>query len=55
MTIKRALRLLALEYERAKKLEYVRNPTAWALFQVWKYADRYGRDKNEDEKKGDKS
>lgn len=39
MTLKKAIKLLETEYERAKKMEYVRNPLAWALFQVWKKAD----------------
>ena len=39
MTLKKAIELLESEYERAKKLEYVRNPLAWALYQVWKKAD----------------
>lgn len=39
MTLKKAIELLESEYERAKKLEYVHNPLAWALYQVWKKAD----------------
>ena len=39
MTLKKAINLLEKEYERAKKLEWVRNPLAWALYQVWKKAD----------------
>lgn len=39
MTLKKAIELLEAEYERAKKLEYVHNPLAWALYQVWKKAD----------------
>ena len=39
MTLKKAINLLEEEYERAKKLEWVRNPLAWALYQVWKKAD----------------
>ena len=34
-----ATKLLDAEYERAKRLEYVNNPLAYALYQVWKKAD----------------
>ena len=40
MTLEEAILLLEKVYERAKKLEYVRNPLAWALYNVWKMADR---------------
>lgn len=39
MRIETAEKMLKEEYERAKKLEYVRDPVAWALYQVWKKAD----------------
>lgn len=39
MTIDKAIERLKAEYERAKNLEYVRNPLAYALYQVWKIAD----------------
>lgn len=39
MTIARAIKLLQMEYERAKQLEYIHNPLAWALYQVWKMAE----------------
>ena len=39
MTIQKAIKLLEVEYERAKKLEHIRKPLAYALFQVWKKAD----------------
>lgn len=42
MTLQKALKLIEEEYERAKKLEYVRNPLAYALFQVWRKADTEG-------------
>lgn len=35
-----ALSRVAEEYERAKRLEYVRNPLAWALYETWKVIDR---------------
>lgn len=40
MTIEKAIRELMKEYEKAKKLEWVRNPVAYALYQVWKMADK---------------
>ena len=45
MTIEQAIELLKKEYERAKNMEYVQNPLAWALFQVWKEADKRGKRK----------
>lgn len=39
MTVEKAIRLLGVEYARAKRLTYVRNPIAYALYQVWKMAD----------------
>ena len=40
MTIEEAIKLLESEYERAKRLDFVTNPIAYALYQVWKKADR---------------
>ena len=39
MTLEQAKYHLDKEYERAKQLEYVKNPLAYALHQVWKKAD----------------
>ena len=39
MTFEKAKKLLEEEYERAKKLEWVHDPLAYALYQVWKKAD----------------
>ena len=39
MTIDKAIEMLRSEYERAKKMEYVKKPLAWALYQVWKKVD----------------
>lgn len=44
--IEKAIRLLESEYERALKLEYIRNPLAYALYQVWKKVD--GEKKNDE-------
>ena len=40
MALEKAKALLDEEYERAKKLEYVRDPVAFALYSVWKKADK---------------
>lgn len=39
MTLEEAKKLLDEEYERAQKLEYVINPLAYAVHQVWKKVD----------------
>lgn len=40
MTLEKAIERLKTEYERAKSLSYVINPLAYALYQVWKEADK---------------
>ena len=40
MDIQKAIKLLEQEYERAKKSPFVQKPLAWALYQVWRRADR---------------
>ena len=35
----RAIRELAKQYEKAEKLEFVRNKIAYALYQTWKIFD----------------
>jgi hypothetical protein len=40
MTLEKAKKLIDEEYERAKRLEYVNDPLAYALYQVWKKADK---------------
>ena len=47
MDLQTAIKLLEKEYERAKKLEFVHNPCAYALYQVWKIADKKGGAKND--------
>ncbi|MBQ3543448.1 MAG: hypothetical protein IJA34_00425 [Lachnospiraceae bacterium] len=48
MTLEYAIELLKTEYKRAETLEFVQKPLAYALFQVWKKADKMkGRDKND--------
>ena len=39
MTLDKAKKLLDEEYEKAQKLEFVYNPMAYALYQVWRKAD----------------
>jgi hypothetical protein len=39
MTLNKAIKLLEEEYERAKTIEWVQNPLAYALYQVWKKVD----------------
>ena len=40
MTVQRALKLVEKEYEQAKKLEWIRNPLAYALFKVWRLVEK---------------
>ena len=42
MDLQKAIKLLGAEYEKATRLEYVYNPIAYALYQVWKIADGEG-------------
>jgi hypothetical protein len=46
MTFEKAVELLEVKYEQAKKMEYVQKPLAWAFYQVWK-----GLDSMQDEKR----
>ena len=39
MNLEKAIEQLKLEYELGCKLEYVRDPLAWALYRVWKMAE----------------
>lgn len=47
MTIAKAITLLIDEHDKAKKREYVRDPVAYALYQVWKQADKEHPQKDE--------
>lgn len=40
MTLEKAIKMLEVEYERAKKMDFVARPLAYALHQVWKAVDR---------------
>lgn len=39
MSLEKAIELLKKEYDKAKSLQFVKNPIAYALYQVWKTAD----------------
>ncbi len=39
MTLEKAIDLLKSHYAKAKELSFVKNPTAYALYTVWKIAD----------------
>ena len=41
--LRKAVELLNEEYKKATQLSFVRNPLAYALYQVWKMADAKGR------------
>lgn len=40
MKIETAIKKVKEEYERAVNLEFVRDPVAYALYQVWKESDK---------------
>lgn len=40
MTFEKAVFLLQKQYEKAKRSPFVKKPLAWALYQVWKIADK---------------
>lgn len=40
MSIKKAIELVGIYYGKALTLDYVHNKVAWALYQVWKIADK---------------
>lgn len=44
MTLAQALVLVAEEHEKARGMEYIRNPLAYALYKVWKIADQEAED-----------
>lgn len=39
LEIEQVLKMVAEEFDKAVKLEYVRNPIAYALYKVWKFAE----------------
>ena len=40
MSLEKAIKLLQQEYDRASRLAFIKNPVAYALYQVWKKADK---------------
>lgn len=50
MTLEKAIDMLKKEYELAKKQGYIRNPIAWALYKVWRAADRMKGENHETQK-----
>ena len=40
MSLEKAIELLQQEYDKASRLAFIKNPIAYALFQVWKMADK---------------
>ena len=43
MTFEKAISRIEDEFEEAKKLPFIRNPLAYAIYQVWKMADMDGK------------
>ena len=41
--INKAIEVLKEKYERAQKLDWVKNKIAWALYQTWKKFDERSR------------
>lgn len=40
MKIEAAIKYLYKQYEKAKTMDYVKKPLAWALYQTWRYVDK---------------
>lgn len=40
MTLEKAIKMIEEQYKKAEKLEFVRNPLAYVLYNVWKEAER---------------
>lgn len=40
MRIETAIKYLYKQYEKAKVMEYIKKPLAWALYQTWRYVDK---------------
>ena len=47
MSLDNAIEMLKAEYEKAKTIDFVKNPLAYALYHVWKAADKRGVKKSE--------
>lgn len=48
--IESAIKYLHEQYDKALKMDYIKNPLAWALYQTWRYVDKGKgvRERNED-------
>lgn len=42
-TLQKLIKTLEAEYAKSSRMDHVRNPAAYALYQVWKRADRGGK------------
>lgn len=49
MSLDEVIEMLKAEYERAKRLDYVINPLAFALYEVWKAVDRKTKRRNKED------
>lgn len=38
--IESAIEYLHEQYDKALKMDYIKNPLAWALYQTWRYVDK---------------
>ena len=47
MTLNKAIETIKVEFEKAKNLEFVRDPLAYTLYKVWKMADEENSKKKE--------
>lgn len=47
MTLAKAITMLIDEHDKAKRNDWVRDPVAYALYQVWKKADKESQNKAE--------
>ena len=52
--IESAIKYLHEQYDKALKMDYIKNPLAWAIYQTWRYVDKGKgvRERNEDKAKG---
>lgn len=44
MTLEKVIKMLEKQYQKAEKLEFVKNPLCYALYQVWKEVDSNQRE-----------
>lgn len=46
MRLQTVIKKLTAEYEKAKANKTIRKPISYALYQVWRYADAYEKEKS---------